>query len=106
VCPEELGGLPTPRPAAEITGGDGEAVLDGRAGLLWPDGTEVTAAFLRGAEFAVEIARRRDIRLAVLKSRSPSCGAGTTHIDGAAAPGLGVTAAALRRAGIRIVEVD
>jgi uncharacterized protein YbbK (DUF523 family) len=104
VCPEELGGLPTPRPPAELAGGDGGAVLDGRARALRADGSDVTAQFLRGAERTVQLAREHGVRLACLKSRSPSCGAGLTHIGGRAAPGLGVAAAALRRAGVRLVE--
>ena len=104
VCPEELGGLPTPRPPAELVGGDGEAVLDGRARALRADGTDVTAAFLRGAELAVRLARERGVRLACLKSGSPACGAGLTHVGGRAVPGLGVAAAALRRAGVRLIQ--
>ena len=106
VCPEELGGLPTPRPPAEIIGGDGEAVLDGRARLVRSDGTDVTEAFLRGAERVVELARRHGVREAYLRSGSPSCGAGRTHVDGRIAAGFGVAAAALRRAGVQVFEVD
>jgi uncharacterized protein YbbK (DUF523 family) len=106
VCPEELGGLPTPRPPAELSGGDGEAVLDGRARLVRPDGSDVTAAFLRGAERAVELARRHGVRGACMKSGSPSCGAGRTHVDGEVVSGFGVTAAALRRAGVEVFEAD
>jgi uncharacterized protein YbbK (DUF523 family) len=105
ICPEELGGLPTPRPAAEIDRQDGEAVLDGRSRLTWPDGTDVTEAFLRGAREAVRLAQAHGARLAVLKSGSPSCGAGRTHVGGRVVPGLGVTAAALRRAGVRVMEL-
>ena len=49
VCPEESGGLPTPRPPAEIVGGDGGDVLDGRAKVMTADGTDVTEAYLKGA---------------------------------------------------------
>ena len=48
VCPEEAGGLPTPRPPAEIVGGDGEDVLNGKAKVMTVDGTDVTAAYLKG----------------------------------------------------------
>ena len=107
VCPEELGGLATPRPAADIeAGAGGEAVLDGGARVLRGDGTDVTAAFLRGAEIVTKIARDRGVALACLKSESPSCGAGRTHAGGRAVPGWGVAAAALRRAGVRVVEAD
>ena len=104
LCPEELGGLFTPRPAAELLGGDGEAVLAGAARAVLADGADVTAAFRRGAEAAAELARRHGVRVACLKSGSPSCGAGRTHIGGRVAPGLGVAAAALSRAGVRLIE--
>lgn len=87
VCPEQLGGLPTPRCPADIVGGDGEDVLAGRARVLCDDGREVTEAFVRGAEMVLEIARRQQITKAFLKARSPSCGVSKT----------GVTAALLRR---------
>ena len=106
VCPEELGGLATPRPPAEFVDGDGQAVLDGRARVLRADGTDVTEAFLRGAEAAVARARAAGAKLACLKSGSPSCGAGHTHVKGRLVPGLGVAAAALRRAGLELLEVD
>ncbi len=106
ICPEVDGGLTTPRPPAEIVGGDGHDVLDGRACVLAADGTDVTEAYLRGAEVAVERARRVGASVAVLKSRSPSCGHGAIY-DGsfskALVPGDGVTAAALQRAGVAVM---
>lgn len=104
VCPEELGGLGTPRPPAELAGGDGAAALAGRARVLRADGADVTAAFLRGAEAAVELARRHGAAAACLKAGSPSCGAGRTHVGGRSAPGMGVAAAALAAAGLRLFE--
>lgn len=107
VCPEVEGGLGTPRPPAEILGGDGHDVLDGRARVLAADGTDVTESYLRGAERAVERARAVDAGAAVLKARSPSCGRGVIY-DGSfshtLAPGDGVTAAALQRAGIAVMS--
>ncbi len=106
VCPEELGGLPTPRVPAEIVGGNGGDVLDGRAKVVCADGREVTDAFLRGAEAVVAYARRYDSKQAYLKSKSPSCGAGRICRAGEVVVGFGVAAEALRRAGLDIVEVD
>ncbi len=106
VCPEELGGLSTPRPAAEISEGDGAAVLAGDAQVLRADGTEVTEGFLRGAARTVKIAQQWGVRRACFKSKSPSCGAGRTHVGGEVADGWGVTAAALRQAGLEVVELD
>jgi len=105
VCPEVEGGLGTPRPPAEIVGGDGADVLDGRARVVTIDGDDVTDAFVRGSQAAVRAAAEAGVATAILKSRSPSCGCGLTY-DGtfthALVAGDGVTAAALRRAGIDV----
>ncbi len=95
VCPEELGDLGTPRPPAWLVGGDGAAVLAGRARVERHDGTDVTAAFVRGAQAAAQPTDR-----AILKARSPSCGVGATWIDGAVCAGDGVFAALLRARGV------
>lgn len=107
VCPEVAGGLPIPRPAAEIDGGDGGAVLDGRARVIDEYGVDVTDAYLRGARIALAAADRSGARLAILKARSPSCGVGATYdgrFSGHLVPGDGVTAAILRAAGIDVVS--
>ncbi len=105
VCPEELGGLGTPRPAAELRGGCGQAVLEGRASVarLGDDGS-VTDAFVRGAQAARALAPRASF--AILKARSPSCGCGTTRIDGAKRSGDGVFAALLRKRGLQLCDED
>lgn len=109
VCPEMAGGLPLPRPPAEIVGGDGGDVLDGRARVVTIDGQDVTEMFVRGAERALALARRYGVRLAVMKARSPSCGpAGIydgTH-SGHLVPGEGVTVALLRRAGVTVISEE
>ncbi|MFH1142983.1 MAG: DUF523 domain-containing protein [Candidatus Eisenbacteria bacterium] len=104
VCPEQLGGLPTPRSPAEIVGGSGKDVLDGSARLLTVDGADVTDAFLRGAQETLRICHRLGVREAILKSRSPSCGVGRIQRCGEVVPGDGVTAALLRREGIEVRE--
>ncbi len=105
VCPEQLGGLPTPRPAAEIQGGGGDEVLDGRARVVTTNGEDVTARFVAGAEETVRIARLVGARHAVLKARSPSCGLGQTY-DGSfrhqLRAGHGVSAARLLRDGVEV----
>ena len=96
ICPEVAGGLPIPRPAAERLG-------DGR--VVTGTGEDVTEFYRRGAAAAVEVASAAGVTEAVLKARSPSCGChqiydGTftrTLIDGE-----GVTAAALRTAGVAV----
>jgi len=110
ICPEVAGGLPTPRLPAEIeeafAGLDGHAVLDGRTRVMRNDGVDVTAEFIQGAQATLTLARQLGIRRAVLKSDSPSCGAGRIHegrFAGELVPGDGVTAALLRRNGIQIL---
>jgi uncharacterized protein YbbK (DUF523 family) len=107
ICPEVVGGLGTPRDAAEIVGGDGADVLDGRARVMTGAGDDVSAAYRRGAAAAVELARAVGATRAVLKARSPSCGAGAIY-DGTFTcslhAGSGVTAAALRAAGLDVVS--
>ena len=86
VCPEQLGGLSTPRTAADLVGGDGHDVLAGRARVVNKDGDDVTENFILGARQVLEIALRQKISGIFLKSGSPSCGL---------TPRLGVTAALL-----------
>jgi uncharacterized protein YbbK (DUF523 family) len=105
LCPEVAGGLPTPRPPAEIPGGQGGEVLDGRRPVLTESAEDVTAEFVAGAEIALRLVQQHGLRVAVLKARSPSCG-NTHNYDGSFSGNLvageGVTAALLRRAGVRV----
>ncbi|HEX9697659.1 MAG TPA: DUF523 domain-containing protein [Actinomycetota bacterium] len=107
VCPEVAGGLPIPRAEAEIHGGDGFDVLDGRARVLDANGSDVTDAYLMGARIAVAAGRRSGATLAVLKARSPSCGCGAIY-DGTFTEHLrdgdGVAAAMLAREGVTVVS--
>ena len=107
VCPEVSGGLPTPRAPAELRGGEGLSVLKGSARVFASTGHDVTDAFLAGAEHAVALAREQRIEVAVLKSRSPSCGSGSIYdgtFSGATVPGFGVAAAALAQAGVHVFD--
>jgi uncharacterized protein YbbK (DUF523 family) len=106
VCPEELGGLCTPRPKAEIEVGDGTDVLAGRAKVLDEHGRDITAQFLRGAEAALEAALRSEARKAILKERSPSCGSAWIYREGKLIPGMGVTAALLSQYGIGVERAE
>lgn len=105
ICPEQLGGLPTPRPASAFVGGDGAAVLAGRARLVNDAGKDVTGNFVRGAHATLRIARRVGANVAILKDRSPSCGSTCVKIGGRRAPGVGVAAALLAEAGVTVVPV-
>ena len=105
VCPEEDGGLPTPRPPAEIVGGDGHDVLAGRATVMTAQGEDVTDRYVAGAERALEAARAAGATKAVLKARSPSCGKGVIYngtFTRARRPGDGVTTALLIQNGIEV----
>ena len=108
VCPEEAGGLLTPRPAVEIVGGDGNDVLDGKARVLTADGIDKTEEFLRGAKYALELAQSKGATSVLLKSRSPSCGCGEIY-DGTFSrtlvSGDGVTTALLKRHGIEVISI-
>ena len=105
-CPEEHGGLPTPRPPAWIEAQGAAAVLDGEARVLTESGRDVSAEFLAGARGALAACKEHGARRAYLKERSPSCGVSCTHVDGRATSGPGVTAALLRRAGIEVEGVE
>jgi len=104
-CPEVAGGLGVPRPAAEIVGGDGAAVLRGVARIVTREAVDVTDAFRRGADLALHAAREAGARVAILKNGSPSCGSSYIYdgtFTGTRAAGQGTTAAELERAGVRV----
>ena len=108
VCPEESGGLPTPRPPAEIVGGDGDDVLKGNAKVMTADGTDVTEAYLQGAHHALEVAQLHGATHVILKTRSPSCGCGDIYdgtFSGTLMSGDGVTTALLKRHGITVTSM-
>lgn len=97
VCPEQLGGLPTPRPPAERQ-------EDGR--VMNREGRDVTVQYQRGAEITLNTAREQGCELAILKERSPSCGSGEIYdgtFSGTRVPGDGVTVQLLRQAGIPVL---
>ncbi|MEE9615346.1 MAG: DUF523 domain-containing protein [Thermodesulfobacteriota bacterium] len=103
VCPEQLGGLPTPRPAAEITGGDGTDVLDGKARVVDEHGSDVTGAFVKGAEEVLKLTKLTGAKTAILKEKSPSCGVSVICGGGGVeARGAGVTTALLKKNGVDV----
>jgi len=104
-CPEVTGGLPVPRFPSEISGGDGSLVMDGKAVVNDIKGNDVTSYFITGAEKALETAMKNNIRAAILKENSPSCGSPFIY-DGTFTKilksGRGVTAALLEKHGIHV----
>lgn len=109
VCPEQLGGLPTPRIASEIQGMSGENVLDGKCKIINKIGEDVTQHFIKGAEETLKIAQLFNITEAIMHQKSPSCGCGLTF-DGTFSKkfikGDGVTTALLKRNGIKVINED
>ena len=104
-CPEQLGGLPTPRPCSDIRGGDGRDVLSGNAKVINLEGKDVTDAFIKGAEETVKLARIAGAKIAIMKDKSPSCGLRTPYCDKLSGTGIGVTAALFESKGIKIIEL-
>lgn len=99
ICPEVTGGLPTPRPDAQIVG----------VRIQTRDGSDVTDAFERGAQAALELARKHNVKVAIMKQDSPSCGTLFVY-DGTFTdnkrPGEGHTVALLRKHGITVFGED
>jgi len=109
ICPEQLGGLPTPRSGARIVKGDGRDVLEGKARLITDNGQDVTEQYLKGAYETLKLCQILNIKVAILKQGSPSCGTKKTQggkdkretIDG-----IGVTAALLEKHGIKVYSEE
>jgi uncharacterized protein YbbK (DUF523 family) len=108
-CPEVEGGCPIPRPNAEISGGDGDSVIDGTSKVVNENGHDVTREYMLGAEEALRIAQSNAITIALLKARSPSCGSKRIYdgtFSNSLKRGKGVTTALLERNGIRVFNED
>ena len=96
ICPEVMGGLPTPRTPSEICG----------ERVLMKDGRDVSENYNRGALKALAIARENACTVAILKEKSPSCGSGLIHngkFDGGLVEGDGITTRLLKKEGIRVL---
>lgn len=105
ICPEVSAGLPVPRPSSEIIGGSGVDVLKNNAQVFSHTGINRTEAFIIGAKNTLEIVNLHKIRIAILKSKSPSCGNNQIYdgtYSGTIISGSGVTAALLIQNNVRI----
>lgn len=103
VCPEQLGGLSTPRPPAEVVSKKGENMR-----ILNINGIDVTKSFINGAQCVLEIAKLYNVKKAILKSKSPSCGYGFIYdgtFNGKLIPGNGLTSELLEKNNISIEAV-
>ena len=99
VCPEVLGGLPTPRPSAEI--------VDGQ--VINTEGKNITKEFTLGAQIAFEIVKKENPDLIILQSRSPSCGIKQIYdgtFSGQKIPGYGLFAAICIEAGYKVLDIE
>lgn len=110
VCPEQLGKLSTPRDPSEIiTEGnkDGNDVLNGCTKVISNKGVDVTSNFINGAKEALKIAKQNNVKKAILKANSPSCGCKNIYdgtFSGNKTKGMGVTAAILNKENIDLLD--
>ena len=99
ICPETLGGLPTPRLPGEIQNGN----------VIRKDGVDITDAYKTGAKKALLLAEKYGVQKALLKERSPSCGSHYVY-DGTFSntriPGSGITASLLMQYGIQVFSEE
>jgi len=105
LCPEVYALLGTPREMVELSGGDGNDVLDGKARAVSSSGRDVTEDLVAGSYKILNMAKKYGIREAMLKSNSPACGAGCIYdgtFSGTLKNGDGVLAALLKRNGIKV----
>ena len=105
VCPEQLGGLQTPRAPSEIVNGNGCDVLMGKGKIVDSKDEDVTAEFIKGAYETLKIAELMGANIAILKAKSPSCGVSQIYdgsFSGNIRTGNGVTAQLLLSKGIKV----
>ena len=105
VCPEQLGGLPTPRPPARLQG-DGSEIIGGQAKVIDGYGKDITGNFLKGAEETLKLVKSNNITEVIFKKISPSCGNSYVRIAGKVVKGEGVTTALLRKNGIKVISEE
>lgn len=109
ICPEVMGGLPTPRPPAELPGGDAQAVWAGESRIVNRDGRDVTEEYLAGAEKVAALCREHGIQEVWLKAKSPACGCGWVYdgsFTGRLTEGDGILACRLKKDNIKIVTIE
>ncbi|PLX87346.1 MAG: DUF523 domain-containing protein [Desulfuromonas sp.] len=102
ICPEQLVGLPTPRPKAWFSDGDGQSLLSGSGQVINEEGQTMDDLFIKGAQMSLQIATLTGCTQAILKQKSPSCGSHMIYRNGTLVSGQGVTAALLDKHGIHI----
>jgi len=106
ICPEQMGGMPTPRVPSELQNTAAE-IFEGKGRILNRNGEDVTGCFLKGAREAAYLAQMFSAKLAVLKSKSPSCGIKKIYdgnFSGRLIESRGMTAQALYDSGLRLFD--
>lgn len=107
ICPEQMGGLQTPRKPCEIVGGTSKDVLEGKARVLNTAGEDRSKEFLKGAYETLKLAKTINAEYVVLKSKSPSCGADMIYdgsFSGKLKAGSGITAQLLINNGFKVIN--
>ena len=107
VCPEQLGGLPTPRIPSEIIGESSNILNYNNGSVIDKNGNDVTSQFLKGAQETLQIAKKMNIKKAILKDGSPSCGVNYIYdgnFNGTKIKGMGLTAQLLKESSIDIIS--
>ncbi|NHJ47163.1 MAG: DUF523 domain-containing protein [Asgard group archaeon] len=102
ICPEQLSGLPTPRDPQSIVNGTGKDVLNGKTSIMTVKEIDVTANFLKGVSEIEKIVNLYQIKYAILKEKSPSCGVKQIYNNDNLVAGQGVTTAYLESNNITV----
>ena len=103
-CPEQLGGLQTPRPPSFFIKGDGSQTIEGIDNLINDQNENVSSQFRNGAEETLKICQLFNIKTAILKEKSPSCGTHQIYLKEKLTKGMGVTATILKSNDIRVMS--
>ena len=106
VCPEQLGGLATPRDKSEIILGNGFDVISGKSEVITKKRINVTENFIRGGKEVLRFVKSYNIKIAYFKEKSPSCGVKRIYNNNILVKGVGVTTAFLLQHGIEVFGVD
>jgi len=106
VCPEQMGGLSTPRLKSEINKGNGFDVLEGKARVFTENGDDITENFINGAKEVLKICNTLGINIAFFKEKSPSCGVSKIYNNGKICNGCGVTTALLLKNNIKVFGIE
>ena len=107
LCPEQLGGLPTPRIPSEIIGESSNILNNNNGSVIDKNGNYVTPQFVKGAKETLQIAKKLNIKKAILKDGSPSCGVNYIYngnFNGSKIKGMGITAQLLKESSIDIIS--